>query len=107
MLGDLAEEAVHERHDLIGPLGGKAVDVVDEAGDVVAVAVAEDAHGRHAAGVVFVGLVPFRRHRGAQAVHHLQGRRRRQHHLFPGVGHHFIGQEDHRGAVFFRQVEGA
>ena len=72
MAVDLAEDPLEPGVDLVLPQGGEAGPVVQQAGDVVAIAFAKADDGRHIAGGLFVGKVPFRRHGRRDALHDLK-----------------------------------
>jgi len=106
MLIDLPKQAVHERHDLVRALRGESAHIVDQARDVVAVAVPKDSHGRNSARIVFVGDVPFGRSVGADAVQDFDFSRMGKVDLLAGVSDHLIGEDDDRRAIFFGEIKG-
>ena len=89
---------------LIQSRRGKAGLVVEQAGNVVAVALAERNQRWHIATRIVVGEVPFRRHFRPRTFHNAN-LGKGQFNCLRHAPQHLIGEQDHRGTVPLGEVE--
>jgi hypothetical protein len=77
-----------------------------QTGNVVIITLSENRHWRHAGAGIFIGDIPFRRHRRFEPVNDFDFVGRRQRNGFPCMSDHFIRKDDYGNTVFFRQIKG-